>query len=199
METTKYYCRDIFSLSNQEIIALVNLVYDDANLDRLAHCLYAKRPSLTSTITYRKIEVLSSYYEFAYVVKVSFGLTSLDRIVTSGFMVCMEGSPGDETLYERDVCLGSVKDFYRPYEGIVWETGIADNFGIELDYSIFTVYHKKLNNFLSSTLKIWNGHLPYQMYSFNPQLKSLYEKHGMPSFIVEEVREPETAAQSESI
>lgn len=195
MEIKRHYGRNIFSLSNQEIIALVDFIYDDVNLDRLAHCLYDERSLLTNSINYRKVEILSSYYEFAYAIKVSFGLTGLDRLVTSGFMLVMEGGPGDEKFYQRDIYISSIKDFYRPYEGIVWQKGIADDFDIELDYSIFTVYHNKLNKFLHNTLNLWSDHLPDDKYSLNPQLQNLYKKGGILTFVVEEVREQETAEQ----
>jgi hypothetical protein len=52
MEEKKYYSRDIFTLTNQEIIKLVDMILVNYNLDRIAHSLYQERPSLTRTLNF---------------------------------------------------------------------------------------------------------------------------------------------------
>ena len=173
MEATKYYCRDIFSLSNEEIVKLVDFIFDDVNLDRLAHYLYAERPSLSRKINYRKIEVQSAHYDWAFVVKVTYGFEELERKVTTGFLVSMEGGLGDDQLYQRDVYIQSVSGFYKTMEGIIWEKGIADDFNIDVDFSAFIFYIMKAYDFFKNTLKIWEGELDEAQYLLNPHLKNI--------------------------
>ena len=192
METTKYYCRDIFSLSNQEIIKLVDFLFNDTNLDRLAGYLYDERPSLTRTFNYRKIEACSSYYDWAYIVKVTYQFEGLDREVSTGFLIGMEGGPGDEQMYRRDIYIQSVAGFFKTMEGQIWEKGVADDFAIEVDFSVFQVYIRKLQDFLNDTLKVWNDQLAEEKYEWNPQLKEMFKDSPVRSFIVDEVTIPES-------
>lgn len=191
MKTTKLHCRDIFTLSNHEITKLVDFIFDDTNLDRLAQHLYQERPSLSRACNYRKIEVLSSYYDWAFVIKVTYGFDELNRMVTTGFLLGMEGGPGDEYLYERDVYLQSVAGFFQTMEGIIWEKSVADDFSIEVDFSAFFVYLRKLNYFLSNTLKIWSNQLTEDEYEWNPQLKDMFKENPTRNFIVQEITVPE--------
>ncbi|RZK70735.1 MAG: hypothetical protein EOO92_20900 [Pedobacter sp.] len=187
MGTTNFRCRDIFSFSNQEIVDLVDFLFNDTNLDRLAGHLYEERPSLTRTFNYRKIEVCSSFYDWAYIVKLTYQFEGLDREVTTGFLIGMEGGPGDEQMYSRDIYIQSVAGFFKTMEGYIWEKGVADDFAIEVDYSVFQVYVRKLQDFLNDTLKVWNDQLAEDKYQWNPQLKDMFKDNPVRSFIVDEV------------
>jgi hypothetical protein len=186
METKKHYCRDIFSLSNQEIVKLVDFIFDDINLDRLAGYLYEERPSLTKNLRYRKIEVYSSFYDWAFIVKITYLFEELNREITTGFLIGMEGGPGDDQIYNRDIYIQSVTGFYKTMEGYIWEKGVADDFGIEVDFSVFQVYVRKFQRFLNDTLNLWSDKLSQDNYEWNPQLKDLFEENTKRSFIVEE-------------
>jgi hypothetical protein len=186
MEEKKYYSRDIFTLTNQEIIKLVDMILVNYNLDRIAHSLYQERPSLTRTLNYRKIEAIYGYYEFAYVVKITLGFEDLDRKITTGFVLSNEGGPRDNEIYEGDFYIGSVFGFYQPFENIVHHNGTGKGFGIDFDYSHFIVYTKRLYQFFDETLKLWSGNLTPNKYQYNQQLLEL-GKANMQSFVIEEV------------
>ncbi|SDM84778.1 hypothetical protein [Pedobacter antarcticus] len=188
MKTTKYYCRDIFSLSNQEIVKLVDFIYNDINLDRMAEYLLEEQALVTRSYNYRKIEVCSSYYDWAYIVKVTYSFKGLSREVTTGFLLAMEGGPSDENLYDRDCYIQSVAGFYKPLEGLIWEKGVADDFGIEVDFSVCQNYIKKLHDFLNDTIKLWSDQLTSDKYEWNPQLKSMFGDNAVRNFIVEETQ-----------
>ncbi|MGQ7857102.1 hypothetical protein ACUN24_22925 [Pedobacter sp. WC2501] len=191
METTKFYCRDIFSFSNKEIIKLVDFLFDETNLDRLTGYLYEERPSITRKFSYRKIEVCSSYYDWAYIVKVTYLLEGLDREVTTGFLIWTEGGTSDEEIYSRDVYIQSVVGFFKTMEGQIWEKGVADDFGIEVDFSVYQVYARKLYGFLNCTLKVLSNKLTNDTYQWNTQLKDMFKEGLMRSFIVDETTIPE--------
>lgn len=191
MGTKKFSCRDIFSFSNQEIVNLVDFLFDDTNLDRLAGYLYEERPSTSRTFNYRKIEVCSSYYDWAYIVKVTYLFEGLERVVTTGFLIGMEGGPGDDQIYSRDIYIQSVAGFFKTMEGQIWEKGVTDDFNIEVDFSVYLVYVGKLHTFLNNTLKAWNDQLTEDKYEWNPQLKNMFSANPVRSFIVEEINFPE--------
>lgn len=186
MEEKKYYSRDIFTLTNQEIIKLVDMILVNYNLDRIAHSLYQERPSLSRDINYRKIEVINGYYEFAYVVKIILGFEDLERKITTGFVLSNEGGPGDNERYEGDFYIGSVMGFYRPFENIVHRAGTGKGFGIDFDYSHLIVYTKRLYQFFDESLKLWSSNLPLEKYQYNQQLLDL-GKADMQDFVIEEV------------
>ncbi|SDH53687.1 hypothetical protein SAMN05421827_12836 [Pedobacter terrae] len=191
MGTKKFSCRDIFSFSNQEIVNLVDFLFDDTNLDRLAGYLYEERPSTSRTFNYRKIEVCSSYYDWAYIVKVTYLFEGLEREVTTGFLIGMEGGPGDDQIYSRDIYIQSVAGFFKTMEGQIWEKGVTDDFNIEVDFSVYLVYVGKLHTFLNNSLKVWNDQLPEDKYEWNPQLKNMFSDSPVRSFIIEEINLPE--------
>lgn len=76
-------------------------------------------------------------------------------------------------------------------EGQIWEKGIADDFGIEVDFSVYRVYARKLHGFLNCTLKVWSDELTHDTYEWNPQLKDMFKEGPIRSFIVDESTIPE--------
>jgi hypothetical protein len=186
MEEKKYYSRDIFTLTNEEIVKLVDLVLVDYNLDRIVHSLYQERPSLNRTLVYRKIEAIYGYYEFAYVVKITLGFEDLDRKITTGFVLSNEGGPRDNEIYDGDFSIGSVMGFYRPFQDIVHQSGTGNGFGIDFDYSHLIVYTKRLYHFFNETLRFWSSTLSLDKYQYNQQLLDL-GKANMQDFVIEEV------------
>lgn len=177
MPTGQPQCRDIFSLTIHELVKLVDFIFDDVNLDRLAYYLFAERGTLKRSFEYRKIEVYPSFYDWAYIVKVTYKYENLNREVTTGFLLSSEGAPGDELLYKRDVTIQSVKGFFKTMEGIIWEKDVADHFGIEIDFSVFRVYVNKLVDFLTNELHLWSNQLPEVKYEWNPLLKDLLKEN----------------------
>ena len=186
MATSRFYCRDIFSLSDQEIVKLVDFILDNKNLDRLAGYFHDERPMITTKNTYRKIEVYSAFYDWAYIVKVTYVLEGLDREVTTGFILGMEGGPGDEHFYSRDIYIQSVKGFFSSMEGQIWEKGVADSFEIEVDFSIYQIYLGKFHDFMNNTLKIRSDQLEESKYEWNPRLKDMFKANSVNKYLVAE-------------
>jgi hypothetical protein len=190
MEKTNHYSRDVYSLSNEEIIKLVDFIFTDYNLDRIVHSLYIQERSLCSSLTYRKIEVVNSNYEWAYVIKVIFGFKGLDRKITTGFVLLNEGLPGDENLKESDIDIQGIAAFYGPFENVVDAKALIESFGIDIDFSILTLYIKRLYTFLDQELRIWNNDLPEEMYLRRPGIEAILQIGNPDSFTVEEVLYP---------
>ncbi|MES2062559.1 MAG: hypothetical protein V4456_11605 [Bacteroidota bacterium] len=186
MEAVKYYSRDIFTLTNEEIIKLVDMILVNYNLDRIAHSLYQERPSLSREINYRKIEAINGLYEFAYVIKVTLGFEDLGRKITTGFVLSNEGAPGDNEIYEGDFYIGSVLGFYQPFEHVVHLNGTGKGFGIDFDYSHLIVYTKRLYQFFNDTLRLWSSNLSPDKYQYNQHLLDL-GKENIQEYVIEEV------------
>lgn len=189
MEQIKYHSRNIFDLTNQELIRLVDFFINSSNLDRIAHSLYSETQSTSRRIEYRKIEIQYAYYESAYAVVISLRFTGLDRDVKTGFMMYSQGDAGenDNTRYELDFQIGSIKGFFEPFQDLVLRRGIHEEYGIEFDYSHLLVFTKELYTFLDTDLRMWSAYLAVDKYVSNPQLIGLYQQGQPESFVIEEV------------
>lgn len=104
----------------------------------------------------------------------------------------MEGGPGDEQMYSGDIYIQSVAGFFKTMDGYIWEKGVADDFAIAVDYSVFQVYVRKLQDFLNDTLRVQNDQLAEDKYEWNPQLNDMFKDSRVRSFIVEEVTIPKS-------
>lgn len=178
------YNREIYNLSNEEIIGLVDFLFSIHNLDRIAEYVYEERPDLTRNFTYRKIEVVFGLYEWSYIVRVTFGLEGLDRKITTGFYMQNNGE------YEDDFSIQSVAGFFRPLEGVVFQPGVGQSFGIDIDFGVFQISVKQLYDYLNDTLQMWSSELPPEKYRKNPQIQGMLAKGAADCFTIEEITYP---------
>jgi hypothetical protein len=56
-----------------------------------------------------------------------------------------------------------------------------------VDFSAFFLYLRKLDFFLSDTLKLWSDQLTADKYEWNPQLKDMFKENPIRNFIVQEI------------
>lgn len=187
LEKVKYHSRNIFDLTNQEIIRLVDFLINQSNLDRIAHSLYTERKSLSRDIIYRKIEVKHAFYDWAYAVVVTLKFSELDKEIKTGFILANKGGGIRENeLYELDFQISSIKGFFEPFQDVVLGK-VYDQYEIDFDYSHLLIHIKELYEFLDTDLRMWSAYLTVDKYANNPQLVNLYEKDQPDNYVVQEL------------
>lgn len=189
LEKVKYHSRNIFDLTNQEIIRLVDFFINQSNLDRIAHSLYSVRKSLSRDIIYRKIEVKHAFYDWAYAVVVTLKFSDLNKEVKTGFILANNGGGIRENeLYELDFQISSIKGFFEPFQDVVLGM-VYNQYEIDFDYSHLLIPIKELYEFLDTDLRMWSAYLTVDKYANNPQLVSLYQKDKPDNYVLQELHE----------
>jgi len=189
LKKVKYPSRNIFDLTNQEIIRLVDFLINQSNLDRIVHSLYSERKSLTRDMIYRKIEVNHAFYDWAYAVIVTLKFSDLDKEVKTGFILANKGGGVSENeLYELDFQISSIKGFFEPFQDVVLGM-VYDQYQIDFDYSHLLIYIKEFYEFLETDLQMWNTNLAEDRYASNPQLVGLYQEQQRETYFIQELTE----------
>lgn len=174
MRTALNRNRSCFSLSNEEIIKLVDFIFTDYNLDRAIQCFLDRYPEQNRTLHSRKIEIIRCPYDWAYIVKVTFFFKNTNDPITTGFIIASKNEISEESL-NPDFYIQSIASFFKPFINIVHEETIVEQFEVDVDFSVFILYYDRLFTFLDKDLNFWSKDLADIKYLPNKQIKDLLD------------------------
>lgn len=157
-----YYERDIYTLTNDEIVSLVDCLFPNDG----------KFAEFLPSDNYRKVEVGFSKDDWYFICKVSFGVDKDHISHVTAFDIQNSGD-------EDDFYITSVSD-----NGLYKKEWIEKQ-GINLDFSTFYFGIKKLYDFFNETLKMWTE--PLGEHKKNPYLLKMVSPGPSESYIVQEV------------
>ncbi|MES2062557.1 MAG: hypothetical protein V4456_11595 [Bacteroidota bacterium] len=164
--------RDVYSLTNEEIIGLVDFIFPDGG-GNMETVMYNRKAM--KVVIYRKIEIVPSFDEGSIFCRVTFGFSDESKSLVTGF----------ELLSNLDdYCFTSLS---KAYIGDAY----FKKLGINFDFSAFNIEIRALYKHLEDNLKMWGDEFAYyEQFPQNPEMMKVFNSKGLGSYIVQEVHSP---------
>jgi hypothetical protein len=166
------YIRDVYSLTNEEIIGLVDFVFPNGG-GNMEMVMYNRKAM--KKVNYRKIEIVPSLDDGSVFCRVTFGFSNEAKCLVTGFEL-----------------LSNLDDYcFNPLNKAYIGDAYFKKLGINFDFSAFNIEIRSLYKFLDNDLKMWGDEYPYyEQFPQNPQMMEVFNSKGLGSYIVQEVHSP---------